>query len=417
MASVKVLTDQLKCSVCKEVLCLPRSLPCLHTFCEKCLQCYICTVEIQVSESKKCFKCPQCQLQIFPCNQQESKETWINEFPTCKIIESVLEEKIKRDQSSCNKSHEMVCTLCSGKNTPSTAFGFCIVCTQYLCKQCFEFHRKFKQTRQHKVLIDDELQLRNQFQEMPVPGICHIHPSCELEFKCFDHDKLVCSECAIFSHRNCQNIKHVDEHFSDNRFNNEEVTKTSRQLKECVHKALEAKIHYAKELDSLTHSIEKHGNDFLDSLRSLTSFLDKEILKTFKEQSELQNSVFSQYIAEGINMFEKVTKTSDLAEVVIKHGSDIQLIFLCNTLSELELSVGNLTVQKEKSDDKLITVSENKVELVKKMLKETIHVKLESFERIVSANSTLNSADYSGKEENCTAQSLQSQANIDTGIA
>lgn len=116
-------------------------------------------------------------------------------------------------------------------------------------------------------------------------------------------------------------------------------------------------------------------------------------------------------------MFEKVTKTSDLAEVVIKHGSDIQLIFLCNTLSELELSVGNLTVQKEKSDDKIITVSENKVELVKKMLKETIHVKLESFERIVSSKTTLNSADYSGKEENCTAQSLQSQTNIDTGIA
>lgn len=315
MTSVKVLTDQLKCSICKEVLCLPRSLPCLHTFCEDCLQCYICTVHVQVSESKKCFKCPQCQLQIFPCNQQESKELWIKEFPTCKIIESVLEEKIKRDQSSCDKSHEMVCTLCSGENTQSTAFGFCTVCALYVCKQCFEFHRKFKQTRQHKVLIDDELQLNNQFKDMSMPVICHIHPSCELEFKCFDHDKLLCSECAIFSHRNCQNIKHVDEHFSDNRFNSEEVTKISRQLKECIQKDLKAKINYAKELEKLAHTIEKRGYDFLDSLRSLSSFLDREILNNFKEQSELQMSAFSQHIVECINMSEKVKNADELTEV------------------------------------------------------------------------------------------------------
>jgi len=60
------LRDQfLQCKVCLDGLKEPKTLPCLHTFCAECIQCYI-TQNSQTHDGRNAiFSCPICRRHIF----------------------------------------------------------------------------------------------------------------------------------------------------------------------------------------------------------------------------------------------------------------------------------------------------------------------------------------------------------------
>lgn len=73
---VSQLNDFLTCNICLEHLKNPRSLPCLHTFCEHCLESHtIHNIKVSVDE-KDCIECPLCRCDV------ELPENGVSDFPS-----------------------------------------------------------------------------------------------------------------------------------------------------------------------------------------------------------------------------------------------------------------------------------------------------------------------------------------------
>ncbi|KAK6190290.1 hypothetical protein SNE40_002195 [Patella caerulea] len=132
MEDASQLRDKyLTCSICYDVFTEPKTLPCLHSFCEKCLSDYIFNLD-QSLVRKEGFSCPYCREEIrLPCPKRPSAE-WVSQFKTNfhmkDIIVHLSKQKIPKQKFTpkctnhptkeldlyCDDHEQLICHLCAG---------------------------------------------------------------------------------------------------------------------------------------------------------------------------------------------------------------------------------------------------------------------------------------------------------------
>ncbi|CAG2239861.1 TRIM56 [Mytilus edulis] len=193
--------DLLTCSICLETFRNPKYLPCLHTFCELCINTYILSI---VKEEKSVgFKCPVCR-NLVPINESQGKpETWAKQLPGNHFIVSMI------DRKAIQKS-EKLCDTCEQKNVSQLAVSFCTVCEETYCEPCESNHKLYKISRNHKIMpiqkIDEFTASSTNFGLVS----CEEHPDKNIEIFCKDHSKPCCTVCATVHHRKCEQVVTVD---------------------------------------------------------------------------------------------------------------------------------------------------------------------------------------------------------------
>uniref|UniRef100_A0A1X7SRN7 RING-type domain-containing protein n=1 Tax=Amphimedon queenslandica TaxID=400682 RepID=A0A1X7SRN7_AMPQE len=166
----------LKCSVCLELYNDPRVLPCLHTFCLKCITGF--------SNKNSSLTCPECRAKHEPLPVSGTN------YPVNLSILSELEEAKSGDESS------RICGFCIAGDV---AVGFCEDCGEYLCQYCCDFHKKGKAFLSHNISAIDDINSTLDsivpFSKQPANVSCVRHPKYELEIYCRDCSCLVCYKC------------------------------------------------------------------------------------------------------------------------------------------------------------------------------------------------------------------------------
>ena len=143
------LDDMTTCCICTEVYTDPKVLPCIHTFCMKCIQ------ETGLKTNKGPgdeMPCPICR-QHFKIPQEG--------FPgLCKdfFIEKLIQLANVSDQSASSRAP---CDVCVEENKEDgreirAADTFCVDCKQKYCAECCRLHRKFKLNQNHKLIEINE---------------------------------------------------------------------------------------------------------------------------------------------------------------------------------------------------------------------------------------------------------------------
>ena len=82
--------SEINCPICLEKLNLPKKLPCLHTFCEPCIQSYVQVRTSLFFEGDPCtkfFKCPVCRMETDLANMSVSE--WVQILPTDHLVQSL----------------------------------------------------------------------------------------------------------------------------------------------------------------------------------------------------------------------------------------------------------------------------------------------------------------------------------------
>ncbi|KAH3862281.1 hypothetical protein DPMN_025247 [Dreissena polymorpha] len=88
--AISVIVKHLKCPVCMEILAYPRTLPCMHSFCQQCLHEFIinkCPKGIE-----RGFECPVCRMYFRPYVQGIPPHLWAESFPLNFCLQGIIGE-------------------------------------------------------------------------------------------------------------------------------------------------------------------------------------------------------------------------------------------------------------------------------------------------------------------------------------
>lgn len=217
----------LDCPICLEKLRNPKYLPCLHTFCELCIQSFI---ESSISDCvKKCttisFDCPVCRRVIPPPINNISAKEWTEELP---INHQILESF----QIQTASGQEVFCDSCRQNDDQVIATIRCQQCKENLCKVCCKFiHKRVRAFGLHTFV--DLRSINTEFDTRVVPGNCLIHRDKPIEVYCFDHGELCCIYCLTTIHKECKAVLSLDElDEKDLEISSKSCTEATKQIRD-----------------------------------------------------------------------------------------------------------------------------------------------------------------------------------------
>ena len=231
-----VETDILKCLLCKKIFQNPRLLPCLHSFCQRCIE-RLVKSENQTSmnpgqstsgnktsnqskprvlvkdgttdqsennneESDKItgqqqdillsFLCPICKSAI------EVPQTNVHLFPVNSFLQDLCEMYDYKHEK------ERSCEYCKYDGKKVFATSLCLDCQDNMCEECSNAHNRTKITRGHKVIPYVQVQMDRydidirEYQQQK----CKKHDNTAYTMFCDRCEVMMCSECKVESHDN-----------------------------------------------------------------------------------------------------------------------------------------------------------------------------------------------------------------------
>ena len=265
MATLQDAVDaELKCPICHDLLKSPRVLPCLHSFCEACLDQVVARVQ-----PKGNVICPYCNAP-HPRPDNGAKGFKSN-FTLCNILEArdLYDAELETQRLKCENGLD---------SDPGVAR--CIDCECYLCVSCRDQHLKLKATRTHRIISLADI--KNDVRKLEYKRFCVDHEDEELRLYCKDCEEVICRDCTIVTHKphNYDFIKNVRPELEE---------KMRGLLREVERKSIEFDDHL-KYLDKVEgdsndnfHQSERQVRFYFEEYREKLLAQEEHLLQTLKE--------------------------------------------------------------------------------------------------------------------------------------
>ena len=179
--------DELRCSLCSQLYSSPRVLPCLHSFCETCLEGH---------QEKVCGEGEELTCPINFCQESAGKIS-LDELPTNVWLEGKISV-----ETCIGRILKGNCDICDD----SSSSTFCTDCGIAMCGDCTtNWHNRNKLYKNHSLVpITESVEtartaLVDHFaQSTQRQHYCSKHDRREAECRCHDCEKDCCSLCCLF---------------------------------------------------------------------------------------------------------------------------------------------------------------------------------------------------------------------------
>jgi hypothetical protein len=298
-SSTLQLADQindefLTCKICYEPFKEPKSLTCLHTFCEQCIDQHVDAQRSYKYTDYREFACPICR-----------KKTVI---PTggCRklndnfLVSSLSELLLNKHQLS-KTPHCEICKLTA--NVEREAALKCVECQKLMCQTCSNTHKKMKITSNHNLY---ELETEKDI-------MCKTHSNEIVRFFCEQCEMCVCVACTYSEH--CDHdlvdfkdgIMHHKEKLEDNlrrcRVKIGEIRTRLDMIKQCEMR-----------MSLCTNEIHNSTVKFIEQLEEQEKQLTESLVDYFGDDANL-------YIKKKDdleNFLDQLKSTCSLGDVVVK---------------------------------------------------------------------------------------------------
>ncbi|XP_002741201.1 E3 ubiquitin-protein ligase TRIM71-like [Saccoglossus kowalevskii] len=200
------LNGQLSCPLCLDRFNDPKVLPCLHSFCRRCLDDRAAEPDI--------LRCPTCHHEV-PLG-----DNGIDSLPSNYLLNNILDVVGTQDEDLENGFGVDRLTdkqrLCSSCDDIRIATSLCRECNEHLCDRCVSAHQRVRLTKEHTIVqLNDSFSftrsspfvtspLQTVTQQLPTdraPSYCEIHEHEVLRLYCDTCSKAICRECTMQDHR------------------------------------------------------------------------------------------------------------------------------------------------------------------------------------------------------------------------
>ncbi|KAJ8401392.1 hypothetical protein AAFF_G00386230 [Aldrovandia affinis] len=200
----------------------PKLLPCLHSFCKKCLPSPSRSLvlhdqtgnpQLQVDNTTKplnVIRCPVCRQE---CMEVDVMENFF------------VKDSMEVPSSTVEKTNQQLCTSCDDNTEAS---GFCVECVEFLCSTCIEAHQRVKFTKDHTIRQKEEVSPDAMSVSTQKPVFCDVHKQEPLKLFCETCDRLTCRDCQLLKHKD-HNYQFLEDAYKNHR---EHMVNMTLQLQE-----------------------------------------------------------------------------------------------------------------------------------------------------------------------------------------
>lgn len=333
------IDDFIKCELCRQVLIIPRTLDCLHSFCKDCLATYIAETVGKSSRASNGIVCPVCLQTTYPPKHATSVNDWAQELPANEFLRSFIEAMSLKDPNR-------KCDTCRRQHKSEEAQQWCSSCHDALCDGCVGFHNALKTTKKHHLVYLSKL--RNQpIQNIIVAPHCPIHDGETVSKYCLLHKEAICDKCQVGPHKTCKNIQTLKEaatlnkaDFSKTVATLNDETKLSKSIYEDRYKADRTLDDKQAKLLQQIQTVRKKINE---NLANCESQLIGELYNVHgKEKTAIQSDM-----KEAQRTRKATSKLHSLSESTSKYGTD----------SHVMMNMPPAETQSQYYKDKLITLN------------------------------------------------------------
>ena len=304
------LYEEVSCSVCMNTFDDPKQLPCLHSFCLRCLKNILRT-----SGRRDIIKCPDCRRE---CEVPESGN--LEKLPSNFRINSLLDVLAIKE---CDTSG-VKCGNCEEKSAQSS---YCFHCCAFWCDECVSAHNIIRANKEHRVLALKDFEDQDISEVLKRSVFCPRsgHEKRELEFFCKICEAAICNACALIDHDG--HAKTLLEEVANER---REVLKSSIETEKERLQTMKRKI---TSFDEKVHNIRENAayvergvQQFADKIKSVIEAKKKEMIEEVKKQAN--ESLQRLEVERSENEREmKTTETAlEMAETLLKQSPDAEII-------------------------------------------------------------------------------------------
>ena len=348
MAAENALTkfkEELTCSLCSDLFKEPKTLSCLHSFCEKCLsdhiQKRILDRESGIEDNRKRVPCPLCK-HVEVLNQPDVKEVRTNLGYKNMVEHLSLEERVRGGRDGTQSDGNAVkCDLCEEEDR---AVAFCSDCNEHLGEKCQESHKRQKKTKSHKVgPLEDLSSSSGSGDDAPLvthyPWKCDKHG--DIDEKLLDV-VIYCKRCEVMICRECSIIEPHGNHEkfeAKNIINNPEFKPTIEQHEREVKGVQNEFITFIAEMKDLQDRLEKQQTDAKKKINERVKEIHDQLEEDKKELVAKVDKIFAAKngrLQQQIEELEEIEKTLKDSRKVVNDYLTVsipaEILFLMKTL-------------------------------------------------------------------------------------
>ena len=180
----------IRCQLCSNDMHLPKTLPCLHSFCEPCLEGYI---ENERGRSgKSSISCPSCDnMVVIPRGNAKTRE-YVEQLPINTLVSTIL-SKSEKYTSSCRDC----------KQDLNGTINWCCYCARAFCDEHIQSHVRVTSTRQvHPTVKLGEAGTNKSTINFPYQK-CPNHSKENMDLFCKKEWAPCCQACCKTIHKKC----------------------------------------------------------------------------------------------------------------------------------------------------------------------------------------------------------------------
>ncbi|XP_072021545.1 uncharacterized protein [Amphiura filiformis] len=321
--------DLTQCGICLLVIEEPKALPCLHSFCLKCLT--------KWAEGKKgTVMCPLCR-QDFPI-PSEGVKGFITNF-----VINTLKDRQELAAKLQSKDARFVCSCCNATDTNAEAF--CADCCGFICQECGMIHKKVIIMQNHKTFPFVDLQSgKLDIKSVMRQEYCKKHKGQILEFYCKTCDVLVCVGCTVVDHSG-HTLVNLQSATDEQRSEIKQLMIGCRKVSQVVEKSLKC-------VDKARYNLQKSEKKAKADLHQAAEELRKQILAEIQQKEIDMEAQITKAAVENIKQIDaqkdslqlqqtRFETALQMASEATQTGSDHDLALVFSSLKSSLIQLGD----------------------------------------------------------------------------
>jgi len=272
MATAKQLDDITECPICTEVYTDPRVLPCVHTYCLKCIEAW--SKDKQPGDE---VACPLCRKEF------TLSSNGVGDLPKNFLVANSLQI----NELSTAESKTSPCEACSGdeeseSEVQNVASVYCVECQMKICHICERAHKAFKSTRSHK-LVEIRHDIKDALNQSMLSSSDQ-HEEENLKIYCFDCKMVISMTCyrELHNDHKCSDVNKVKDDFR------KRIIRDIDNVAVGVEKCRDMLESLAKEMNDYDEQIARKGIEISEKAEQLKQMIDVHKEKLMNELSSMK---------------------------------------------------------------------------------------------------------------------------------